>query len=61
MVNFNTLKILVKHLNKISEHKEVNKMTPSNIATVIGPALTESSNLDILINNFGFMNLVLEN
>lgn len=60
VVNFNTLKILVKHLNKISEHKEVNKMTPSNIATVIGPALTESSNLDILINNFGFMNLVLE-
>lgn len=60
VVNFNTLKILVKHLNKISEHKEVNKMTTSNIATVIGPALTESSNLDILINNFGFMNLVLE-
>ena len=35
-------------------------MTSSNIATVIGPALTEASNLALLINNFGFINLVLE-
>ncbi|KAL6450376.1 BEM2 GTPase-activating protein BEM2/IPL2 [Candida maltosa Xu316] len=60
MANYNTLQALVKHLHKISEFSETNKMTPSNIATVIGPALTEASNLDILINNFGFMNLILE-
>lgn len=35
-------------------------MTASNLATVIGPALTEASNLDCLINNFGFMNSILE-
>ncbi|CAI5760388.1 unnamed protein product [Candida verbasci] len=59
-INYNTLRILIQHLNKISQFSEENKMTASNIATVIGPALTEASNLEILINNFGFMNLVLE-
>lgn len=60
IANYNTLKALIKHLNRISVHSATNKMSYSNLATVIGPALTEASNLDILINNFGFMNLVLE-
>lgn len=60
MVNFQTLKLLLKHLQKICQYSEDNKMTPSNIATVIGPALTEASNLDSLVNNFGFMNSILE-
>ncbi|RCK65659.1 GTPase-activating protein BEM2/IPL2 [Candida viswanathii] len=60
IANYNTLKALIKHLNKISAYSATNKMSYSNLATVIGPALTEASNLDILINNFGFMNLVLE-
>ncbi|KAG2733561.1 hypothetical protein G9P44_003086 [Scheffersomyces stipitis] len=59
-VNYNTLKLLLKHLQKVSHFSEDNKMTTSNLATVIGPALTEASNLEILINNFGFMNSILE-
>lgn len=59
-VNFQTLKILLRHLQKICQYSEENRMTPSNIATVIGPALTEASNLDSLVNNFGFMNSILE-
>lgn len=58
--NYQTLKLLLKHLQKVSHFSEHNKMTASNLATVIGPALTEASNLDCLINNFGFMNSILE-
>lgn len=58
--NYQTLKLLLKHLNKISQFSEDNKMPASNLATVIGPALSEASNLECLINNFGFMNSVLE-
>lgn len=60
LVNFHTLKLLLHHLQKISQLSEKNRMTASNIATVIGPALTEASSLDSLINNFGFMNSILE-
>ena len=59
-VNYHTLKALVRHLSNIVKEYEVNKMTSSNLATVIGPALTEASSLDSLINNFGLMNHVLE-
>lgn len=59
-INYCTLKALIEHLHKIYMMKDYNKMTPSNLATVIGPALTEASNLDLLINNFGLMNHVLE-
>ncbi|KAK6454164.1 uncharacterized protein RJT20DRAFT_121510 [Scheffersomyces xylosifermentans] len=58
--NYNTLKLLLSHLQKVSHFSEDNKMTSSNLATVIGPALTEASNLESLINNFGFMNSILE-
>lgn len=58
--NYHTLKSLIGHLNRIVQHSEENRMTASNLATVIGPALTEASNLDMLINNFGFMNFILE-
>lgn len=59
-VNYYTLKTLLRHLQKISRFSDDNKMTASNLATVIGPALTEASSLDSLINNFGFMNSILE-
>ncbi|KAG5419504.1 BEM2 [Candida metapsilosis] len=58
--NLSTLKSLICHLNKVNQFSEFNKMTSTNIATVIGPALTEASNLALLINNFGFINLILE-
>uniref|UniRef100_W5N133 SH3-domain binding protein 1 n=1 Tax=Lepisosteus oculatus TaxID=7918 RepID=W5N133_LEPOC len=37
--NYNNLRYLVKFLAKLAEHQEVNKMTPSNIAIVLGPNL----------------------
>lgn len=58
--NYSTLKNLIMHLNKVVQENEHNRMNASNLATVIGPALTEASNLDSLINNFGVMNYILE-
>lgn len=58
--NYFTLRGLIGHLNKVLQNSDMNLMTASNLATVIGPALTEASNLDSLINNFGFMNFILE-
>lgn len=58
--NYHTLKVLFNHLRKVSEYSEYNKMTVYNLVTVIGPALTEASNLTCLINNFGFLNSILE-
>ncbi|KAK6460997.1 hypothetical protein DFJ63DRAFT_289371 [Scheffersomyces coipomensis] len=59
-VNYATVKALIQHLNKISQYSDSNKMTASNLATVIGPALTEASSLEALVNNFGFMNSILD-
>lgn len=59
-INYSTLKALIGHLNKVYNHRDQNKMTLANLATVIGPALTEASNVNSLINNFGLMNYVLE-
>lgn len=58
--NYTTLANLIRHLNKVVQENEHNRMNASNLATVIGPALTEASNLDTLINNFGVMNFILE-
>ncbi|EDK36060.2 hypothetical protein PGUG_00158 [Meyerozyma guilliermondii ATCC 6260] len=59
-INYNTLKALLRHLNVVCSFSDTNKMTASNLATVIGPALTEASSMDSLINNFGYINLVVE-
>ncbi|NXD22584.1 3BP1 protein, partial [Spelaeornis formosus] len=37
--NYNNLRYLIKFLAKLTECQEVNKMTPSNIAIVLGPNL----------------------
>ncbi|XP_047597547.1 SH3 domain-binding protein 1 isoform X1 [Lutra lutra] len=37
--NFNNLRYLLKFLARLAEEQEVNKMTPSNIAIVLGPNL----------------------
>lgn len=58
--NYSTLKSLIMHLNAVVQENEYNRMNASNLATVIGPALTEASNLDSLINNFGVINYILE-
>nr|XP_033785805.1 SH3 domain-binding protein 1 isoform X2 [Geotrypetes seraphini] len=51
--NYNNLRYLIKFLAKLAEHQEVNKMSPSNIAIVLGPNLLwmrpdgDSSQLDM--------------
>ncbi|KFV15979.1 SH3 domain-binding protein 1, partial [Tauraco erythrolophus] len=40
--SYNNLRYLIKFLAKLAEHQEVNKMTPSNIAIVLGPNLLRS-------------------
>ncbi|XP_066490563.1 SH3 domain-binding protein 1 [Tiliqua scincoides] len=37
--NYNNLRYLIRFLAKLAEQQEVNKMTPSNIAIVLGPNL----------------------
>ncbi|OXB77498.1 UNVERIFIED_CONTAM: hypothetical protein H355_015790 [Colinus virginianus] len=37
--SYNNLRYLIKFLAKLAEHQHVNKMTPSNIAIVLGPNL----------------------
>ncbi|KAM4650770.1 SH3 domain-binding protein 1 [Discoglossus pictus] len=37
--NYNNLRYLIKFMAKLAEHQEVNKMSPSNIAIVLGPNL----------------------
>lgn len=58
--NYHTLRLLLQHLARVALQSSINKMTPSNLATVIGPALTESLSLDSLVTKFGVMNQVLE-
>ncbi|KAI5959855.1 BEM2 [Candida pseudojiufengensis] len=58
--NYYTLKKLINHLILINSNSQYNKMNSSNLSTVLGPCLVEASNLDLLIQNFGFMNTYLE-
>lgn len=37
--NHNNIRYLIKFLSKLSEYQDVNKMTPSNMAIVLGPNL----------------------
>ncbi|CAG00635.1 unnamed protein product, partial [Tetraodon nigroviridis] len=42
--NNNNFKYLIKFLSKLTEHQDVNKMTPGNIAIVLGPNLLWMNN-----------------
>ncbi|XP_012863675.2 rho GTPase-activating protein 44 [Echinops telfairi] len=37
--NHNNIRYLIKFLSKLSEYQDINKMTPSNVAIVLGPNL----------------------
>lgn len=58
--NYHTFRVLLLHLTAVATNQATNKMTPLNLATVIGPALTEALLLDSLVNKFGYINQVLE-
>uniref|UniRef100_A0A8C1TUH9 SH3-domain binding protein 1 n=1 Tax=Cyprinus carpio TaxID=7962 RepID=A0A8C1TUH9_CYPCA len=48
--NYNNLKYLVQFLSHLSEQQAVNKMTPSNIAIVLGPNLLRPRSEDSLLD-----------
>lgn len=37
--HYSTLKFMIEHLNRVSKHSAINKMTPHNLATVFAPTL----------------------
>ncbi|CAH1798595.1 unnamed protein product [Owenia fusiformis] len=54
--NFLVLKYLIRFLNEVSTHSDVNKMTASNIAIVFGPNLVWSKN-QVSLSALGHINL----
>ncbi|XP_070778596.1 rho GTPase-activating protein 27 [Enoplosus armatus] len=59
--NHNTMELLFKHLRKVIEHKESNRMSVQSVAIVFGPTLlrpqTESANMTI---NMVFQSQIVE-
>ncbi|KAI9359688.1 Rho GTPase activation protein [Zopfochytrium polystomum] len=63
--NYQVLEYLMRHLNRIASHSDVNKMEPSNLAIVFAPTLiripNESSQVGYLsIANMPFHNTLIE-
>ncbi|CAH0555990.1 unnamed protein product [Brassicogethes aeneus] len=51
--NYETLKHIIRHLNKVIEKSDVNKMDPKNLAIVFGPTIirSESDSMESMVNN----------
>ena len=47
-VNFETLKYVCQHLNRVSLHSEINKMEVKNLAIVFGPTLVRTADDNML-------------
>ncbi|KJE88377.1 rho GTPase-activating protein 15 [Capsaspora owczarzaki ATCC 30864] len=60
-VNFNTLRFMVKHLAKVCERGETNKMMPQNVGIVFGPTLMKAreETMEIVVN-MGLQTNVIE-
>lgn len=58
--NYNTLKLFIGHLNKVSKCCNFNKMNSLNLAIVISPSLTESLNIRNEITNVNCYNLIIQ-
>lgn len=58
--NYYTLKALIGHLHRVSNKSDQNRMNASNLATVIGPALTEANSAEAIVSSFGFINFIME-
>lgn len=58
-LNYSLFKRLISHMFKIMGHEEANKMGSANLATVIGPALTEPSASDLVLG-VGSINPIID-
>ncbi|QPG76179.1 hypothetical protein FOA43_003565 [Brettanomyces nanus] len=58
--NYNLLERLFRHLKLVVDYKQCNKMTSSNLATILGGSLIEGCNPENLRNYFGLMTFVCE-
>jgi hypothetical protein len=62
--NYNTLKFLIEHLDRIHQHAEHNKMTAHNLAVVFGPNLLRplvESHLMQSAESYAVIQLMIEN
>ncbi|KAI8452219.1 hypothetical protein BY996DRAFT_7241680 [Phakopsora pachyrhizi] len=60
LIHFETLKVLMKHLNKIESNSDTNKMTSQNLGVVFGPTLLRSSNPKRQFSDMPFTAKVVE-
>ncbi|GME91868.1 unnamed protein product [Ambrosiozyma monospora] len=58
--NYNLLERLIRHLKLIDEYKEFNKMSASNLATVLGGTFIEGCKPENFRRFFGLMNFICE-
>lgn len=58
--NYNLLERIIRHLKLVVEYKQFNKMTPSNLATILGGSLIEGCDPENLRKYFGLMTFVCE-
>lgn len=58
--NLNVIKYILKFLNLISQHSEINKMTSHNLAVVFGPTLIRLPENENLLTNQGQMNIFMD-
>jgi hypothetical protein len=54
--NYATLRVLTFHLNRVAQHSEKNRMTPSNLAICFGPTfmgqkIWEAKVVETILNN----------
>ncbi|KAI0462273.1 hypothetical protein LJB42_004361 [Komagataella kurtzmanii] len=58
--NYQLLKRLIRHLKIVDDYKEFNKMSASNLATILGATFTETVSPAITRDYFGIMNFICE-
>lgn len=58
--NYNMLERLLRHLKLVVEYQDRNRMTSSNLATILGGSLIEGCDPENLRNYFGLMTFVCE-
>ncbi|KAG0013229.1 hypothetical protein BGZ80_011211 [Entomortierella chlamydospora] len=58
--HYATLKVLLEHLNRVTEHEKVNLMTPKNLSVVFGPTLMRNPDPTREISDMVYKNMTIE-
>ncbi|KAF8984042.1 hypothetical protein BGZ46_008963 [Entomortierella lignicola] len=58
--HYATLKVLLEHLNRVTEHEHVNLMTPKNLSVVFGPTLMRNPDPGREISDMVYKNMTIE-